>query len=62
MPDEEFIAIVRERVAQQVIGRSGSTSTAIPTALGPEAWDDPLLWEMLSREQVRSSRARDQDA
>ena len=22
------------------------------TALGPQEWDDPLLWEMLSREQV----------
>jgi imidazolonepropionase-like amidohydrolase len=51
VPDDEFIAIVKERVA-----RSNRpiwfNEPANITALGPGAWDDPLLWEMLPREQV----------
>jgi imidazolonepropionase-like amidohydrolase len=50
-PDEEFLQIVRDRVAKSDrplwFQEHGSS-----TALGPEAWDDPLLWEMLEREQV----------
>ena len=50
-PDEEFLAIIRDRVARSDrplwFQEHGSS-----TALGPEAWDDPLLWEMLEREQV----------
>ena len=50
-PDEEFLAIIRDRVAKSDrplwFQEHGSS-----TALGPEAWDDPLLWEMLERDQV----------
>jgi imidazolonepropionase-like amidohydrolase len=50
-PDEELLAIIRERVRTSDrplwFNESGSS-----TALGPEAWDDPLLWEMLERQQV----------
>jgi imidazolonepropionase-like amidohydrolase len=50
-PDDEFLAIIRDRVA-----RSGRplwfNEHGTSTALGPEAWDDPLLWEMLERDQV----------
>jgi imidazolonepropionase-like amidohydrolase len=50
-PDEEFLAIIRDRVGKSDrplwFNESGSS-----TALGPGAWDDPLLWEMLEREQV----------
>ncbi len=51
VPDEEFLAIIRQRVAQsdRPLWFSEHGATA---ALGPEAWDDPLLWEMLSHEQV----------
>jgi imidazolonepropionase-like amidohydrolase len=55
VPDEELIAIVKERVA-----RSDRpiwfTEHGNLAALGPEAWDDPLLWEMLSREQVQQQQ------
>jgi imidazolonepropionase-like amidohydrolase len=52
-PDEEFLAIIRDRVARN----TGSVPLwfnehGTSTALGPEAWDDPLLWEMLERDQV----------
>jgi len=55
VPDEELIAIIKERVAKSDrpiwFNEPGD-----PTALGPEAWDDPLLWEMLSREQVQQQQ------
>jgi imidazolonepropionase-like amidohydrolase len=31
----------------------------LPTALGPQAWDDPLLWEMLPREQVQQQQGEE---
>jgi imidazolonepropionase-like amidohydrolase len=50
-PDEAFLALIRERVKTSKFplwfSEHGNSS-----ALGPEAWDDPLLWEMLPREQV----------
>jgi len=50
-PDEAFLALIRERVKTSKFplwfSEHGSS-----TALGPEAWDDPLLWEMLPRDQV----------
>ena len=55
VPDDEFLAIVRERVA-----RSDRplwfTDHGNLDAWGPAAWDDPLLWEMLSREQVQKQQ------
>jgi imidazolonepropionase-like amidohydrolase len=50
-PDEEVLQIIKERVAKSDrpiwFSEHGSS-----TALGPESWDDPLLWEMLERQQV----------
>jgi hypothetical protein len=50
-PDEEFLQIIRDRVAKSDrplwFQEHGSS-----TALGPQSWDDPLLWEMLERDQV----------
>ena len=50
-PDEAFLALIRERVKTSKFplwfSEHGSS-----TALGPQAWDDPLLWEMLPRDQV----------
>ena len=54
-PDDELIAIIKERVAGSDRPLWFSEHGDI-TALGPEAWDDPLLWEMLSREQVQEQR------
>jgi len=55
VPDDELIAIIKERVAKSDrpiwFNEPGNL-----TALGPEAWDDPLLWEMLSREQVQQQQ------
>jgi imidazolonepropionase-like amidohydrolase len=51
VPDDELIAIVKERVAKSD-RPIWFTEHGNLAALGPEAWDDPLLWEMLSREQV----------
>ena len=55
VPDDEFLAIVRERVARSDrpvwFNEPGN-----PVALGRTAWDDPLLWEMLSREQVQKQQ------
>jgi imidazolonepropionase-like amidohydrolase len=55
-PDEEFLSIIRERVRTSDrplwFNESGSS-----TALGPESWDDPLLWEMLERAQVMDQQA-----
>lgn len=52
-PDEAFLALIRERVKTSKFplwfSEHGNSA-----ALGPEAWDDPLLWEMLPREQVMS--------
>ena len=50
-PDEELLALIRERVKTSRVplwfSEPGSS-----TALGPQAWDDALLWEMLPRDQV----------
>jgi imidazolonepropionase-like amidohydrolase len=58
VPDAEFLAIVRERVAKSThpiwFNEHGSS-----TALGAKAWDDPLLWEMLSREQVQAQQGEE---
>ena len=51
VPDDEFITIIRERVANSD-RPIWFTDHGNLTALGPQVWDDPLLWEMLSREQV----------
>jgi imidazolonepropionase-like amidohydrolase len=52
VPDDEFIAIVKERVAKSDRPIWFNEPGDI-TALGAGAWDDPLLWEMLPREQVQ---------
>jgi imidazolonepropionase-like amidohydrolase len=51
-PDDELLAIIRERVAKSD-RPLWFTDHGDLNALGPEEWDDPLLWEMLSREQVQ---------
>jgi imidazolonepropionase-like amidohydrolase len=55
VPDAEFLEIVRERVARSRrpiwFNEHGSS-----VALGPKAWDDPLLWEMLPRDQVQEQQ------
>jgi imidazolonepropionase-like amidohydrolase len=55
VPDAEFLTIVRERVARSSrpiwFNEPGSS-----VALGPKAWEDPLLWEMLPREQVQQQQ------
>jgi imidazolonepropionase-like amidohydrolase len=54
-PDEAFLALIRERVKTSRFplwfSEHGSS-----TALGPQAWDDPLLWEMLPRDQVMAQQ------
>jgi imidazolonepropionase-like amidohydrolase len=58
VPDEELLAIIRERVAKSDrpiwFNEPGNLA-----ALGPQAWDDPLLWEMLPREQVMAQQGDD---
>jgi imidazolonepropionase-like amidohydrolase len=58
VPDAEFLAIVRQRVAMSTrpiwFNEHGSSA-----ALGPNAWDDPLLWEMLSRDQVQEQQCEE---
>lgn len=51
VPDDELIAIIKERVAKSD-RPIWFTDHGNLTALGPQEWDDPLLWDMLSREQV----------
>jgi imidazolonepropionase-like amidohydrolase len=55
VPDDEVIAIIKQRVAKSDrpiwFNEPGNF-----VALGPEAWDDPLLWEMLAREQVQKQQ------
>jgi imidazolonepropionase-like amidohydrolase len=55
VPDEEFLSIIKDRVAKSKrplwFSEHGSS-----IALGPQAWDDPLLWEMLPREQVAAQQ------
>ena len=55
VPDEEFLSIIRERVANSD-QPLWFTEHGATVALGPEAWDDPLLGEILSREQVEELR------
>jgi imidazolonepropionase-like amidohydrolase len=55
VPDDELIAIIKERVAKSD-RPIWFTEHGNLTALGPEAWDDPLLWEMLAREQVQKQQ------
>ena len=55
VPDEELIAIIKDRVAKSD-RPLWFTEPGNLIALGPEAWDDPLLWEMLSREQVQKQQ------
>lgn len=51
VPDDEFLAIVKDRVAKSKwplwFSEHGTSG-----ALGPQSWDDPLLSEMLSPDQV----------
>jgi imidazolonepropionase-like amidohydrolase len=51
VPDDELIGIIKDRVASSA-RPLWFTEHGDLAALGPEEWDDPLLWEMLSREQV----------
>jgi imidazolonepropionase-like amidohydrolase len=55
VPDAEFIAIIKERVAKSD-RPLWFTEHGNLNALGPQEWDDPLLWEMLSREQVQKQQ------
>jgi imidazolonepropionase-like amidohydrolase len=52
VPDDELLAIIKNRVATSD-RPLWFTEHGDLTALGPQEWDDPLLWEMLSREQVQ---------
>jgi imidazolonepropionase-like amidohydrolase len=52
-PTEEFLALIRERVKTSKFPLWFSDHGS-SMALGPQAWDDPLLWEMLPREQVEA--------
>jgi imidazolonepropionase-like amidohydrolase len=52
VPDAEFLGIVRERAARSR-RPIWFNEPGPPEALGPQAWDDPLLWEMLPRDQVQ---------
>ncbi len=52
VPDDELLAIIRERAAKSD-RPLWFTEHGNLNAMGPEEWDDPLLWEMLSREQVQ---------
>jgi imidazolonepropionase-like amidohydrolase len=54
-PDEEFLAQVRERVKTSKFPLWFSEH-GFSTALGPQAWDDALLWEMLPRDQVMAQQ------
>ena len=57
VPDEELLGIVRDLVARSNrpiwFSDSGNTS-----ALGNEAWEDPVLREMLSPDQVQALQER----
>src|SRR4030095_2175452 len=55
VPDDELIAIIKERVAKSD-RPIWFTDHGDLTALGPQEGDDPLLWEMLSREQVQQQQ------
>ena len=55
VPDDELLATIRDRVAQSD-RPLWFTEHGNLAALGPEAWDDPLLWEMLPREQVQAQQ------
>ncbi len=55
VPDDELVAIIKERVAKSD-RPLWFTEHGNLTALGPEAWDDLLLWEMLAREQVQKQQ------
>ena len=55
MPDEELLAIIKERVAA-TDRPLWFTDHGNLAALGPESWDDPLLWEMLARDQVQRQK------
>ena len=57
VPDEELLGIVRDLVARsdRPIWFSDPGATG---ALGNEAWEDPVLYEMLSPDQVRALQER----
>ena len=57
VPDEELLGIVRDLVARsdRPIWFTDPGSTA---ALGNQAWEDPVLYEMLSPDQVRALQDR----
>jgi hypothetical protein len=52
VPDDELLGIIRDRVAKSD-RPLWFTDHGSLVALGPEEWDDPLLWEMLERSQVQ---------
>ena len=57
VPDEELLEIIRDLVARsdRMIWFSEHGATG---ALGNEAWEDPVLYEMLSPDQVRALQDR----
>src|SRR5262245_12680411 len=55
VPDDELVSIIRARTSRS-LRPLWFTEHGNLTALGPEAWDDPLLWEMLDRGQVQKQQ------
>src|SRR5262249_14117830 len=53
--NEELLPLIRERVKTSKVPLWFSEHGS-PEALGPHAWDDPLLWEMLPRDQVMAQQ------
>src|SRR2546427_10782747 len=54
-PDDELLSIIRDRDAKGD-RPLGFTEHGELEAVGLEGWDDPVLWEMLSREQVERQK------
>ncbi|MGH2436216.1 MAG: amidohydrolase family protein, partial [bacterium] len=54
LPDEEFLAMIRERIAKKDRPNMWFNPQAGTAASGREAWDDPLLRETISPQQIQA--------
>jgi imidazolonepropionase-like amidohydrolase len=53
-PDEEFLAMIRDRIARKDRPNMWFNPQAGTAAAGREAWDDPLLRETISPQQIQA--------
>jgi hypothetical protein len=58
VPDAELISMIKDRIAKNDRPRMWFNPGAGSAASGPEAWNDPLLRETISPQQIQEHLGR----